>query len=126
MEAYEVVRQLGKGGMGTAYCVRKRDGISGFLALKQVACNNINEGNDALREAKMLQVIHTPMGSDVHKAHRAWHLCVCVCVGGDLHSYIVCAPSQVLSHKNVVRYHDVFLHMDSGLLQVCHAFNFRN
>jgi len=85
MEAYEVVRQLGKGGMGTAYCVRPKAGSSGFLALKQVACQSTAEGNDALREAKML---------------------------------------QSLSHHNIVRYHDVFLHMDGGLLQVCTVMEF--
>ena len=85
MEAYDVVRQLGKGGMGTAYCVRKKMGSGGFLALKQVACQSTAEGNDALREAKML---------------------------------------QSLSHHNVVRYHDVFLHMDGGLLQVCTVMEF--
>ena len=85
MDGYEVVRQLGKGGMGTAYCVRRSDGDGGFLALKQVACRNTSEGNDALREAKTL---------------------------------------QALTHKNVVRYHDVFLHMDAGLLQVCTVMEF--
>ena len=80
-----MVRQLGKGGMGTAYCVRKKMGSGGFLALKQVACQSTAEGNDALREAKML---------------------------------------QSLSHHNVVRYHDVFLHMDGGLLHVCTVMEF--
>jgi hypothetical protein len=58
MEAYDVVRQLGKGGMGTAYCVRSTDGSGGggFLALKKVACRNVAEGNAALGEAKTLQV----------------------------------------------------------------------
>ena len=53
-----MVRQLGKGGMGTAYCVRSNDGScgGGFLALKKVACRNIAEGNAALGEAKTLQV----------------------------------------------------------------------
>jgi serine/threonine protein kinase len=56
MEGYEIVRQLGKGGMGTAYCVRKHSGDGGFLAVKQVAVKNVAEGNEALREAKTLQV----------------------------------------------------------------------
>ena len=56
-----MVQQLGKGGMGTAYCVRRNDGSGsgGFLALKKVACRNVAEGNAALGEAKTLQVIFT-------------------------------------------------------------------
>ena len=66
-----MVRQLGQGGMGTAYCVRSKDGSGGggFLALKKVACRNAAECNAAMGEAKTL---------------------------------------QGLSHRNVVRYHNVF------------------
>jgi len=32
---------------------------------------------------------------------------------------------QGLSHHNVVRYNDVFLHMDGGLLQVCTIINMK-
>ena len=49
--------------------------INPAIALKQVACQNTDEGNEALREAKTL---------------------------------------QGLSHHNVVRYNDVFLHMDAS------------
>ena len=31
---------------------------------------------------------------------------------------------QGLTHRNVVRYHDVFLHMDGGLMQVCTVMEF--
>ena len=31
---------------------------------------------------------------------------------------------QSLSHRNVVRYHDVFLHADGGLMQICTVMEF--
>lgn len=70
MEAYDVLRQLGKGGMGTAYCVRRNDGGGGggFLALKKVACRNVAEGNAALGEAKTLQVSARHVRAAVHRA----------------------------------------------------------
>ena len=79
-ESIRCAAALGKGDFGTAYCVRKKMGSGGFLALKQVACQSTADSNDALQEAEML---------------------------------------QSLSHHKVVRYHDVFLQMDGGLLQVC-------
>ena len=83
-----MVRQLGKGGMGTAsHCVRSKDGSGGggFLALKKVACRNAAECNAALCEAKTL---------------------------------------QGLSHRNVVRYHNVFLHSGDGLVHACIVMEF--
>ena len=32
--------------------------------------------------------------------------------------------TQGLSHRNVVRYHDVFLHSDDGLMNVCTVMEF--
>lgn len=85
MDNYEIVKQLGKGGLGIAYAVRKTNTFapSGFLVLKKVACSTSAEGNAALREAQIL---------------------------------------QSLSHPNVVKYHDVFLHKDENernVMQVC-------
>ncbi|EKX38854.1 hypothetical protein GUITHDRAFT_76837, partial [Guillardia theta CCMP2712] len=83
---YEVVRQLGKGGMGVAYIVRSKDSsVTGFLALKQVHCQSKQEGTGALKEAKIL---------------------------------------RSLSHVNVVRYHDVFLHLERGMQFVCTVMEF--
>eukprot|EP00961_Rhodomonas_salina_P069467 932875-Rhodomonas_salina.1 len=62
MDNYEIVKQLGKGGLGIAYAVRKTNTFapSGFLVLKKVACRSqpnpcstSAEGNAALREAQM-------------------------------------------------------------------------
>eukprot|EP00802_Teleaulax_amphioxeia_P011101 Tamp_11131.p1 GENE.Tamp_11131~~Tamp_11131.p1 ORF type:complete len:568 (+),score=102.68 Tamp_11131:53-1756(+) len=57
MDKYEVLKQLGKGGMGTAYMVRRKAEPGSFLAIKQVACADDSAANRALREAKMLQAI---------------------------------------------------------------------
>lgn len=67
-----MVRQLGKGGMGTAYCVRRNDGSGsgGFLALKKVACRNVAEGNAALGEAKTLQVHIHMRTHTIHTQHK--------------------------------------------------------
>jgi hypothetical protein len=44
-----------KGGQGVTICV-KRKVDNAKLVLKQTQCENVKAGNDALREAKMLQV----------------------------------------------------------------------
>lgn len=109
MEKYEVLKQLGKGGMGTAYLVRRMAEPGSAFAIKQVfgqaeraragpmprrpdtrggaqvACADDNAANRALREAKTLQSIE---------------------------------------HSNIVAYVDVFLNMDQGLLQVCTVMEF--
>jgi serine/threonine protein kinase len=67
--------------MGTAWAVRKKKSHeAGFLVLKQVTCNDMNEGNVALREAAVL---------------------------------------RSLNHMHIVRYRDVFIAEDKGLLQIC-------
>mmetsp|Transcript_6753 Transcript_6753/g.13043 ORF Transcript_6753/g.13043 Transcript_6753/m.13043 type:complete len:86 (+) Transcript_6753:80-337(+) len=81
MEGYSIVKQLGKGGMGTAYAVRKaKSHQAGFLVLKMVTCDNIQEGNAAMKEAKIL---------------------------------------SGLNHVHIVRYKDVFIHSEKGLMQIC-------
>jgi hypothetical protein len=78
---HPTLTQLGKGGMGTAWAVRKKKSHeAGFLVLKQVTCNDMNEGNVALREAAVL---------------------------------------RSLNHMHIVRYRDVFIAEEKGLLQIC-------
>jgi NIMA (never in mitosis gene a)-related kinase 1/4/5 len=60
MEQYDVRQQLGKGGMGTAFLVTRKNQPSFRLALKCVWCQDEREGNDALREAKILQSLQHP------------------------------------------------------------------
>jgi serine/threonine protein kinase len=95
MDKYEVLKQLGKGGMGTAYMVRRKDDASTVLAIKQVACQNTDEGNKALREAKMLQAMshaHVVAYVDVFLNMEQGLLQVCTvmefCKSGDLAIYL--------------------------------------
>jgi serine/threonine protein kinase len=116
-----VVRQLGKGGMGTAYCVRRNDGggSGGFSALKKVACRNVAEGNAALGEAKTLQLIyvctytrtHTHTHTHTHTqglSHRNVVLSLSLSL-----SLSVCVRARVCLYncRNVVRYHDVYTYI---------------
>ena len=55
MDDYELLKQLAKGGQGTTHVAKKRS-TGSRLVVKQTQCENVRTGNDALREAKTLQV----------------------------------------------------------------------
>mmetsp|Transcript_63471 Transcript_63471/g.156253 ORF Transcript_63471/g.156253 Transcript_63471/m.156253 type:complete len:366 (+) Transcript_63471:130-1227(+) len=94
MDDYESIKQLAKGGQGITICVRRKTDNAKFV-LKQTQCENVRAGNDALREAKMLQGLRHSSVTRYHDVflHSAnGYLVVCtvmeLCNRGDLANYL--------------------------------------
>ena len=100
MEAYEMIKQLAKGGQGITSLVKLKNNASfasagSKLVLKQTACRDIRAGNEALKEAKFLQKMrHTSVVQyhDVFLHSVNGYLVICtvmeLCNRGDLANYL--------------------------------------
>ncbi|KAJ1489664.1 kinase-like domain-containing protein, partial [Baffinella frigidus] len=99
MEDYEVVRRLGSGAQGTTYQVRRKiDGRS--LVVKQLMCDGIGPANNALHEAKTLQV-GLPPAQFPASARATFKPTL---------THPLFGSQKLGAHRGVVKYEDVFLH----------------
>ena len=112
MESYEMIKQLAKGGQGVTSLVKLRANTNFALVgagggskltlkegskvvMKQTACENVKAGNEALKEAKILQKMHhtsVVQYYDVFLHATNGYLVVCtvmeLCNRGDLANYL--------------------------------------
>ena len=134
MERFEVVRELGHGGMGTAILVRlKAEPAGQEQAIKKSSCGrNLALANKALAEALTLAALkhpHVVRISEVflHQEPTDGAWCVCLvmeyCAAGDLGNYLADMRDQPLA--GLMEWaHDTRLQMIGWMLQLAAALEF--
>eukprot|EP00993_Chasmostoma_nieuportense_P001558 NODE_2429_length_1180_cov_17.984805_g2314_i0.p1 GENE.NODE_2429_length_1180_cov_17.984805_g2314_i0~~NODE_2429_length_1180_cov_17.984805_g2314_i0.p1 ORF type:complete len:383 (-),score=66.60 NODE_2429_length_1180_cov_17.984805_g2314_i0:30-1076(-) len=100
MESIEALARLGAGQFGEVFKVRRHSQV---LAMKKILCGNVQEANDAIREAFLLKGHTHPHIIAYHDVflHRQGERCyICLLMdyvdGGDLEQYIRCTPRIAL------------------------------